>query len=323
MTELALIAPEEHVRSKLLGGSDIASVLGISPWRTPLALWRDKVTPRVEDANPKRALTRGVRWESVVAEMLTESLERDGHKVEIVARNRRYRDETYDFMAAEIDYEVRLDGADEITNVELKTVHPFKMKEWGESGGDDLPVHYMAQVMWGLGVTRRRSGLLAALFGADELRAYPVAADDETIAAMRDRAATFWTDCVLTKTAPPPSTLNDLDGMFPSGSDRLPVLADDVITADLMRLRAVTAEIRAREAEADAIEFRVKQAMRDATELQLGNGKVAATWKERSGSWIDEAALKKAEPKLCKEFTRTWKKRVFTLKPFSTEGLQS
>lgn len=323
MTELALIAPEEHVRSKLLGGSDIASVLGISPWRTPLDLWRDKVTPRVEGANPKRVFTRGVRWESVVAEMLTESLERDGHKVEIVAHNRRYRDQTYDFMAAEIDYEVRLDGAAETTNVELKTVHPFKMREWGESGGDDLPVHYMAQVMWGLGVTRRQHGLLAALFGADELRTYPVEADPETITAMRDRAVAFWLDYVLTKTAPPPTTLNDLDGMFPTDSDRLPVLADEILCADVLRLRAINAEIKAREAEAEAIEFRVKAAMRDATEIQMPNGKTAATWKERKGSWFDDAAFKKADPKAAKEYTRAWTKRVFTLKPFSTEGLQS
>ena len=38
------------------------------------------------------------------------------------------------FMAAEIDFELPLDGAAEITNCELKTVHPFKMREWGDRG---------------------------------------------------------------------------------------------------------------------------------------------------------------------------------------------
>ena len=73
-----------------------------------------------------------------------------------------------------------------------------------DSGSDVLPTHYTAQVMWGLGVTRRANGILAALFGADELRAYPVAADADTIAALRAHALRFWCDHVLTRTAPAP-----------------------------------------------------------------------------------------------------------------------
>lgn len=312
--------PADHDRSKFLGGSDIAAVLGISPWRTPLELWRDKITPRVERP-ARQVLTRGIRWESVVAEMLVESLQRDARQVEIVRSNTRYRDDEHPFLAAEIDFELRLDGAEEITNCELKTVHPFKMREWGTSGSDDLPVHYTAQVMHGLGVTQRRSGMLAALFGADELRTYPVAADDETIAALRQRASAFWHDHVLTGVPPPPVNAADLDILFPAESAGPPLLADEELAARVMRLRALHAEMKAREAEAEAVEFEVRRAMRDASELVMPNGKTAVTWKERSGSWLDETALKEAHPKLAREFTRKWTRRVFNLKQFATEGI--
>lgn len=33
-------------RTKYLGGSDVAGILGISPWRTPLEVYLDKVQPR-------------------------------------------------------------------------------------------------------------------------------------------------------------------------------------------------------------------------------------------------------------------------------------
>lgn len=51
-TEASALAviPAGHDRSKFLGGSDIAAVLGISPWKSPVDLWRDKTTPRVEGA---------------------------------------------------------------------------------------------------------------------------------------------------------------------------------------------------------------------------------------------------------------------------------
>jgi len=321
VTDLAVITHETHDRSKLLGGSDIAAVLGLSPWKTPLDLWRDKTTPRVE--GPRRAvLTRGIRWEGAVAEMLVESLEGQGRKVDIVASNRRYRDDEHPFLAAEIDFEIRLDGAEEITNVELKTVHPFRLREWGESGSDTLPVHYTAQVMHGLGVTRRRSAILAALFGADELRVYPVDADDETIAGLRSRAVSFWTHHVLAGIAPDPTTLEDLSKLFDKDNpDAHPLLADETLAEQVMRMRAINAEIKAREAEAEVLEFAVKRAMRDCTSIVMPNGKESVTWKQRSGTWLDESALKEAHPKLAREFQRKWDKRVFTLKSFSTEGL--
>lgn len=321
-TEASALAviPTGHDRSKFLGGSDIAAVLGISPWKSAVDLWRDKTTPRVEGAR-KKVFTRGARWESVVAEMLVESLQQDGHTVEVVAANKRYQDADHPFMASEIDFEVRLDGAEEITNVELKTVHPFKIREWGESGSDELPVHYTAQVMWGLGITRRRNGLLAALFGADELRTYPVAADAETIDAIRARGLAFWTDHVLADVAPEPQSIEDLSKLFDTDSDAPALLADEDLAAKVMRLRAAAAEIRAREAEIETIEFDVRRAMGACTEIVMPNGKSAIEWKRRSGTFIDEAGLKEAHPKIAREFQRKWEKRVFKLKPFETKGI--
>lgn len=318
---LILIAPEDHDRSKVIGGSDIAAVLGLSPWKTPLDLYHDKRNPRLEGP-PKAVFKRGIRWEGAVAEMLVERLEQEGHTVEIVSGNRRYLDAEQPFFASEIDFEIRLDGAREITNCELKTVHPFKSKEWGQSGTDTLPVHYTAQLMMGLGVTRRRNGMLAALFGADELRVYPVQADNDVITAIRQRAVAFWTDHVLAGVAPEPTTLEDLSKLFDKDNpDAKPLLADHSIAEMVLRMRAISAEIKAREAESEVLEFQIKRLMTDCTSIVMPNGKEAVTWKQRSGSWLDETALKEAHPKLAREFVRRWEKRVFTVKSFSTDGV--
>lgn len=318
---LQVIEPEQHDRSKYLGGSDIAAVLGISPWKTPIDLWKDKTTPRVEGPR-KQVFTRGIRWESVVAEMLVERLQAEGNKVQIISSNKRYKDQEHAFMASEIDFEILLNDDTEITNVELKTVHPFRMREWGESGSDDLPIHYTAQVMWGLGITRRQNGILAALFGADELRTYPVAADQETITAIRARGLEFWNSNVLAGIAPDPINLADLAKIFPKEVDDRPaLLADEQLAAKVMRMRAINTEIKAREAEAEALEFDIKLAMRDAGELVMPNGKTAINWVNKSGKYLDEATFKEQDPKGYKALQKTWEKRVFTLKQFSTEGL--
>lgn len=314
---------EQPDRTKFLGGSDIAAVLGMSPWRTPVQLWENKVAPRVEGGGGKKVKRRGQRWESVVAEMLVEELVRLGHKVEIVASNKRYVDELFPMFACEIDFEVRLDGEQEITNVELKTVHPFKASEWGPSDTDTVPVWYLAQAMWGLGITARRRCIVAPLFGADEIRAYFVERDNDTIGGLRAKAAEFWGNHVVPKTPPVPSRPVDADVLFPKESEALALAADDALTAKLLRLRALDNEINARTAEAEMLEFEVKLAMKDAAEVVVdANGEIkpAATWKQRSYSWLDQAALKQDHPQIHKQYVVKQQRRVFQLRNFAWKG---
>ena len=310
--QLAVIPDEQHDRARFIGGSDIAAVLGISPWRTPLQLWERKTQPPSEERAARGAKKRGHRWEAVVGEMLVEHLEERGHRVEIVGTNTRYQDAALPFLAAEIDFEIRLDDEEDITNVELKTVHPFKTHEWGDAGADEAPIWYTAQAMHGLGVTGRRRCLIAPLFGADEIRAYPLVRDDETIAALRERAAFFWNHHVLTGLPPEPQSLKDLAALYPGKPD-VTLIADAHLKGLALRLRAIQAEIKAREAEFDAVAFDVQRAMQDATTLIVDDEK-AVTWKPRAHTWFDQAALKEQDPKLHRALQRKGTSRVFTVR---------
>ncbi|MCG3134234.1 MAG: hypothetical protein HMLKMBBP_01526 [Planctomycetes bacterium] len=301
-------------RRKFIGGSDVAAILGVSPWKTLVQLWADKTKPPSEEPErPRKQLLRGKRWEGVVAEMLTESLRQEGMDVEVVAANRRYPDAQHPMFACEIDFELRLNGAEEITNCELKTVHPFKAKEWGDQGTDDVPVWYTAQAMWGLGITGRKSCIVAALFGADELKPYLIERDDALIAAMREKALAFWNNHVLTGIAPDPLTLTDVNMLFAKDGEAPALIADEDLTEKYLRLRAIEHEIKARQAEYALLEFDVKRIMRDCTEVVVGD-KVGFVWKNRATSWLDQSALKEHDPKLVKAFTRKGTARVFTVK---------
>ena len=104
-------------RQKYIGGSDIAGILGISPWKTPLDVYLDKVQPRVEITDPDklRVLNRGKRMEPYVIDLLSEET-----GLEIVRRGERYLDRELSFIAAEIDAE-----AASGENIEIKTVDQF------------------------------------------------------------------------------------------------------------------------------------------------------------------------------------------------------
>jgi putative phage-type endonuclease len=318
MTDLAIIPDEQHDRARFIGGSDIASVMGLSPWRTPFQTWQRKVMAHVEPTDEQRnrsAKKRGHRWESVVAEMLVEHLIAEGHGVEIVASNRRYQDAELPFLAAEIDFEIILDDEDEITNVELKTVHPFAARHWGEEGTDEIPTHYTAQAMHGLGVTNRRRCIVAPLFGADSISSHVILRDDETIAAMRRMASDFWNNHVLPAIPPDPRTLDDLAALYPGAAGDVTLIADDHLKGKWLRLRALKNEIKARESEFDALAFEVQSVMQDATKLVLpgDDAKNVITWKRRKSSFVDLAALKAESPKLVKKFTHKRETRAFNI----------
>lgn len=310
-------------RTKYMGGGDVPALLGIAPptWRrnSPVALYYDKITPRAEgETDFSGVLRRGKRWESVVDEMLTEELTARGHRVQIVGGNRRLTDAEHPFFRAEIDREILLDDDPRPWNLELKTVHPFKERDWGESDTDEAPDHALAQLLWGLGVTQREHGIVAALFGADKLKVYPIETPDPlVISAIRQKAFTFWTEHVLKRVPPTPLFLADMGLLHPvEGDGLLPLAADAELTETLLRLRAIDREMKARQAEFDALEFSVKRAMGATAEVTV-DGKVAVTWKQRKFAYLDERGLKKAHPRIHKEFFRRGTTRAFVLKGFA------
>lgn len=313
-TALEKVASAEVDRATFIGGSDIAAILRISPWVTPVQLYYRKTEPAEVDPSGRKVKKRGHLWESVVAEMLTQELVDKGHQVEVVATNRRFRDDVEPF-ACEIDYEIKLDGSDDITNVELKTVHPNAASHWGESETDDCPVWYTTQAMWGLGITGRKQCIVAPLFGADELRVYMVERDENLIAWMRAEAHKFWHDHVVPRVPPAPMTSADLAKLYPRENAGAIVYADESLTAAVLELREISAGIDALNARWDSLEYKVKLALGPAEILSLGD-QPAVTWTERPSVILDQQRLKAEHPKLVKEFTKRSSSRVFLLKKF-------
>lgn len=255
-------------RTKFIGGSDIAAILGISPWRTALGLWTDKVYPKPdEDDKVKR---RGRRIEPFILEMAREEF-----GFIAMHRNQRYIDTDVPYFSAEIDAEVAGDLKHE--NVEIKSVHPFKLHEWGQEETDALPLHYAAQAQWGLGVTRRDICQVFALIG-DDLRHYTIKRDNVTIDAMRERAYEFWHKFIVPKIAPPldyedERVLDYLKRIYP-GTDGTILKANDSDESwrqiyDDARVHADKYENVAQGAKAHLLERMGSAAM-----LQFSDGKV-------------------------------------------------
>lgn len=303
-------APVITDRRKWIGGSDASVVLGINPWRTRLDLWRDKVQPAMpENVDPDRVrvLERGKRMEPYIVDLLAAET-----GLAILARNERYIDPEFNFLAAEIDAEALLSERNERVNVEIKTVSPFKAKDWGELGSDEIPVYYTAQAQHGLMVTARALCIFGVLIGGDDFRIYRVERDDEIIAAMRAREVAFWREHVETMTPPPASTPGDVDSLFRRDAGTSIEATPEIVTA-LNELRALQAEQAAVEARAEGVKSAIKAHMGEAARLTW-HGRDVATWKTQQAKRFDQRAFQAANADLFDQFIRLTESRVFRLR---------
>lgn len=291
-------------RAKFLGGSDASVVLGINPWRTPYQLWLDKTQPAMpENLDPmrQRVLDRGKRLEPIVLDMLQAET-----GIVPVVRNQRYLDPQHAFIAAEIDAETA-DG----TNIEIKTVSPWKAKEWGEEHTDAIPVHYTAQAMHGLMVTGRVLCVFGVLIGADDLRVYRVERDDETIALLREREVAFWTRHVETLVPPPATTADDLAAKFAKDSGTT-IAATPEVERAVAELRLLSDECDEIKARMEGVKNAIKSHMGDAAVLTI-NGRRACTWRTTSTRRFDQRAFAEKHPDLFDAFIKAVEQRTFRI----------
>lgn len=164
-------------RAAKVGGSEIAAILGLSPWESHFSLWHRKqglVGPVEESAE----MEWGKRLERIVADKFFENhpeLMRLGGGT-YSRTDRPWQIATPDEQACPSDDSVP--GEAEV--VEIKTA--MYDTGWGQQGTDQIPVYYLCQVRWYLSVLGLRRAYVAVLIGGSDYREYVVersAADED------------------------------------------------------------------------------------------------------------------------------------------------
>ncbi len=211
---------QEIDRSKFLGSTDMAAIMGLSKWKTPLDVYLEKIGEAPPpDPSKQKIFARGKKFEPLIIEMMQDEL---GYQ--IIARNKRYADSEFPFMSCEVDCETVIES--EHTNIEIKTSHPFVANQWGDEGTDEIDIAYACQAMYSLMITGRQHCIFGALIGSDNLVTYNIYRDDETIAGMRAKAIDFWNNNVLARVPPEPINMDDMMRLFARIKGR-PVTLDD------------------------------------------------------------------------------------------------
>lgn len=141
-----------------VGGSDVATIFGLSPWTTPLELWMVKkglMKPK-SPPNPDQ-LAMGHMLEPIADHFYAQ---RTGNTV--TDDNYLYQHATLEYALANIDrrYKRKEDGEGGVLECKSLTYH--KAADWADGA---IPIYYELQLRYYLAVLDEKHGAFSALWG--------------------------------------------------------------------------------------------------------------------------------------------------------------
>lgn len=161
--------------------TEIAAVLGLSPWQSRFSLWHKKAGLPTAPFQPSVAMEWGIRHEPTVAAKYAEE-----HPELTISETGTWRHVEREWQRATPD---RI-ADDRLVEIKTATVD----EGWGEPGTDEVPIYYRCQVIWQMDTLGYRRTDVALLVGNCDYREYVVAYDETDAKVMRDAAERFLDD---------------------------------------------------------------------------------------------------------------------------------
>lgn len=291
-------------RKKGIGGSDAAAIAGLNKWKSPVAVYLDKIGQAVDGDSSSEAAYFGSILEDVVAQ---EFSKRTGLKVR--RRNAILQHPEYPFMLANVDRLIvgRKEG------LECKTASEYLKEEWK---GDEVPAQYLIQCQHYMAVTGYEAWWIAVLIGGNKFIYKKIERDEEIIDYLIQLESDFWNNHVL-KEEPPIFDGSDasselLKALYPEAVPQteiqLPSYANSLVDA----LEQVNSEIKELETQKKEYENQLKAMMGENEKAYAGDKII--TWKSVYSNRFDSKRFAKEHPELYNQYTKTTSYRRFAIK---------
>lgn len=309
----------------MIGSSDVACILGLSPWGGPWSVWCRLVgltsydTGSTMDTEDGHMLEAGIgaRYAKehglkVGASLLPGPSITEPSIPHLTEKWAGCRPDFLRLDALAPDKGSRWPWAERV--VECKAPREWS-DAWGEPGTDVVPMHYAIQVLWQMEVCELDSADLCAYARyerRDRWRVYHLNDRPALRAAIVDRARDWHEQYVVTKTPPPIDGSADCaEGLGLVYDKPAPKVyrnatpEDLAIARDLQRVRTVIRDMKARKVECENI---LRASIGDAYGLIDGTDPkvdAVATWGPKKGATtIDGARLRKELPEIAAQYTK-------------------
>ena len=270
-----------------IGGSDIAPIMGLSPYSTPLDVYRDKMNPAVIYEEESEDLKRGARVEKYILQEYCEV-----NNCALETNLLPFIDLKYPFMRGNVDAKV----VGENVIVEAKSTK-CPIAKWEEG----IPQYYRTQVAYYAMLTNAERVDVPVLFSNWQYACFTYWRDLEYEARIRQAVIDFWNNHILAGIPPAPSTPAELQEVYPKLETAKTIKADSDIREKICIWQEAAIKRRELEKREEKLKIEIQNYMGEAGILDAGFCKVAL--KERTATRLDTSALKQEMPQLYREYS--------------------
>jgi len=273
-------------RKQGIGGSDVAAIMQLSQWSTPLDIYNDKTSSELNCEELGEDLKRGIRVEKYILQEYSENTEEA-----IQTSLKPLVDKQYPFMRGNAD--AKIVGQNVL--VEAKsTKAPISTWEAG------IPEYYKTQVAYYAMLADSERVDVPVMFSGWKYACYTYWRDYEFEAKIKAAVISFWENHVVKGIAPEPTSKEELEAAYPNIAKGKIIIADENIRQVVCELQ----EASTKRKELEKVEKKLKQHiqiyMGDAGLLDAGFCKVAL--KSRSANRLNVDALKLAKPEIYQSY---------------------
>lgn len=285
-----------------IGGSDVAGILGLSKFKSPLDIYIEKTAEQPIENEDNEAMRAGRMLEDTVAKWF---IEETGFITKRDNKIRIHKEKPY--LIANVDRVIL--GQEKGPGIlEIKTTSGFYASKWET----EIPEEYYLQLQHYLNVTGYKWGAVAVLIDGRHFKHYYFDRDEQLIQYMTEKLEDFWKNNVE-KRVPPAMTEKDVQNI--KAEPEKEIEAKEFVALMIEQIKNFKEKIAEYESKKVELETTIKIAMQDA-EVMKYQGKVIATWKEKKGyEKLDNKKLKAEQPEIYSKYiTITEPTRSFLIK---------
>lgn len=286
------------LRTTGIGGSDAGAIMGLNKYATPLSIYLAKKDFAHFTGN------KATEWGNILEDPVRQKARMElGIEIETVPG--MFRNKEHDFMTANFDGLVYIDGEKEIAGSVVRGLggHEIKTSRTGDGFTvDEIPDSYYAQVQHYMAVTGISFFVLTVfIFDRYEGRHYVIPRNDDFIKILIEQELNFWENNVLADVAPAPTGNEQEMDLVKSLPMTEEICLDDECEAWLAEKEVVDERIKELQSRSDVIKEQILLKMVESSGVSDGAAKVTATcglWKitlnTQTTKRVDANALKKA-----------------------------
>jgi putative phage-type endonuclease len=286
-------------RRKAIGGTDVAAILGLSKWSSPMQVWLNKRGMTEASDNPQMAWGR--RLERPILEGYADHV---GHPITFANPYEFLKSPVVKVLGASLD--ARWADGDQ-RPVDAKNIRWKNQQDFGEAGSDIIPIYYACQLAVQMHVTDTPTADLAVLFSGQQLEVFTLYRDMEVESMILEKVEAWWERHIVQGIPPEvdgsKATTEYLTRRFQKNSDLILPATPEALEA-AKRL----AEVRARAKEVETEQARLENILKGIIGESAGIAGVC-TWKKAQDSsstdWKAVAAELGATPEIVRKFTTT------------------